>query len=236
MKELPTHFRAPSDLPACDGTTDLAEHIYKFENAALLHRYTSGIKCCVFLTTLTNFDWFDQLSVGSIRSFVEFSSLFRHQFASSKKYINQRYLFWDQVVGEGNLKGLCPNFNTAILEVPIPYQEVLVSALTQGLCGGPLFEYLAKKPAIDFLDVLARAEKYMNLEDAWLVEQNDCDKRKENELPSTRRTRGEPQGHFNPMDPKNEHYTPLITSPARMLMETYQLLALQWAKGSEEGS
>ncbi|KAL0387594.1 UNVERIFIED_CONTAM: hypothetical protein Sradi_2641200 [Sesamum radiatum] len=69
---------------------------------------------------------------------------------------------------------------------------MLVNTFTQGLHGGPLFESLAKKPAADFLDILARAEKYMNLEDTWLVKKNSQDKRKENELSSTSRSKGEP--------------------------------------------
>ncbi|KAL0444289.1 UNVERIFIED_CONTAM: hypothetical protein Slati_2151600 [Sesamum latifolium] len=88
MEELLAHFRAPSHLPSYNGTTDPAEHIRKFENAALLHRHTDGIKCRIFLTTLMNSaqQWFGQLPAGSIRSFAEFSSLFQHQFTSSKKY------------------------------------------------------------------------------------------------------------------------------------------------------
>ncbi|KAL0458404.1 UNVERIFIED_CONTAM: hypothetical protein Slati_0467600 [Sesamum latifolium] len=87
-KELPAHFRAPAHLPMYDGSIDPAEHIRRFDNVALLHRYTDSIKYRVFLTTLTNSaqQWFDQLLAGSIRSFAEFSSLFQHQFANSKKY------------------------------------------------------------------------------------------------------------------------------------------------------
>ncbi|KAL0301675.1 UNVERIFIED_CONTAM: hypothetical protein Sradi_6444300 [Sesamum radiatum] len=87
-EELPAHFPAPSHLLAYDGTTDPVEHIHKFENEALLHSYTNGIMCRVFLTTLPNSaqQWFGQLPTGSIRSFAKFSSLFRHQFANSKKY------------------------------------------------------------------------------------------------------------------------------------------------------
>ncbi|KAL0411923.1 UNVERIFIED_CONTAM: hypothetical protein Slati_3782000 [Sesamum latifolium] len=70
IEELPAHFRAPLHLSAYDGTTDPAKHICKFENAVLLHMYTDGLKCHVFLTTLTNFahQWFtssllDQLNL-----------------------------------------------------------------------------------------------------------------------------------------------------------------------------
>ncbi|KAL0439440.1 UNVERIFIED_CONTAM: hypothetical protein Slati_2427000 [Sesamum latifolium] len=67
---------------------DPAEHIRKFENAALLHRFTDSIKCRIFLTTLMSSaqHWFDKLPAGSVRSFAKFSSLFQHQFASSQKY------------------------------------------------------------------------------------------------------------------------------------------------------
>ncbi|KAL0366699.1 UNVERIFIED_CONTAM: hypothetical protein Sradi_3560000 [Sesamum radiatum] len=92
-------------------------------------------------------------------------------------------------------------------------------------------------PSTDFLEVLARVKKYMNLEDAWLVKGSNHYTWKENELPSSRRNMREFREHFDPFDPKNEHYTPLITNPARMLMVIDRLRhpALQWSKGSEEG-
>ncbi|KAL8554534.1 hypothetical protein ACS0TY_002647 [Phlomoides rotata] len=36
-----------------DGTNDPQDHLLRFENGALLHQYTDGVKCRVFLTTLT---------------------------------------------------------------------------------------------------------------------------------------------------------------------------------------
>ncbi|KAL0347636.1 UNVERIFIED_CONTAM: hypothetical protein Scaly_1779600 [Sesamum calycinum] len=145
------NFAAPSHLLAYDGTTDPTEHILKFENAALLHR-----------------------------SFVEFSSLFKHQFANSKKCRKSTIsLFGINLEEKETLRAYVQRFNTVILEVPTAHHEVLVSAFTQGLLEGPLFKYLPKKPAADFLDVLARAEKYINLENTWLVKKNGRDKRKE---------------------------------------------------------
>ncbi|KAL0405136.1 UNVERIFIED_CONTAM: hypothetical protein Slati_3827500 [Sesamum latifolium] len=137
-EELLVHFRAPSHLPAYNGTIDPAEHIRKFKNAALLHR-----------------------------SFAEFRCLFQHQFASSKKYRKSAIsLFGIKQEEKETLRTYAQHFNIAILEVPTVHQQVLVSAFTQGLRGGPLFESLAKKPTTDFLDVPVRAEKHMNLEDA----------------------------------------------------------------------
>ncbi|KAL0448172.1 UNVERIFIED_CONTAM: hypothetical protein Slati_1945100 [Sesamum latifolium] len=75
----------------------------------------------------------------------------------------------------------------------------------------------------------------MNLEDAWLVRRSRSDSRRENEMSSSRRSWGELERHFNPLDPKNEHHTPLITSPARILVKIDQHPSLQWPKGSEKG-
>ncbi|KAL0448593.1 UNVERIFIED_CONTAM: hypothetical protein Slati_1415700 [Sesamum latifolium] len=151
------------------------------------------------------------LPAESVRSFARFSSLFQHQFSSSKKYQKSIIsLFGIKQEDNETLRAYVQRFNTTILDVLTIHQEVLVSAFTQGLRGGPLFESLAKKPTTNFLDVLARAEKYMNLEDAWLVRKSNRDRRRENELFSSSRN--------NPLDPKNKHYTQLITSPARILM------------------
>ncbi|KAI3473419.1 hypothetical protein Pfo_031358, partial [Paulownia fortunei] len=69
MDDLPTNFRSLNyDY---DGTTDPWEHLCRFENSALLHRYSDGVKCRVFLTTLSKSaqQWFSQLPPNSINSF-----------------------------------------------------------------------------------------------------------------------------------------------------------------------
>ncbi|KAL8484403.1 hypothetical protein ACS0TY_026900 [Phlomoides rotata] len=36
-----------------DGTSNPQDHLLRFENEALLHQYTNGVKCRVFLTKFT---------------------------------------------------------------------------------------------------------------------------------------------------------------------------------------
>ncbi|KAL0367317.1 UNVERIFIED_CONTAM: hypothetical protein Sradi_3621800 [Sesamum radiatum] len=48
--ELPLNCRTLA-IAEYDGTADPLEHLSRFENATLLHRYTDGIKCPVFVTT-----------------------------------------------------------------------------------------------------------------------------------------------------------------------------------------
>ncbi|KAL0416469.1 UNVERIFIED_CONTAM: hypothetical protein Slati_3478800 [Sesamum latifolium] len=60
--ELPVNCRTPAIIEY-DGRTDPLEHLAHFENAALLHRYTNGIKCHVFVTSFARAtqQWFNQL-------------------------------------------------------------------------------------------------------------------------------------------------------------------------------
>ncbi|KAL0291960.1 UNVERIFIED_CONTAM: hypothetical protein Sradi_7007600 [Sesamum radiatum] len=119
-----------------DGTIDPQEHLSRFENTALLHRYTDGIKCRVFVTTFarTAQQWFNQLPPAVIGSFREFCSLFLHQFASSRKHRKTELSLFSIRQKEGeSLKHYLLRFNTATLEVPSATQEVKAIAFTQGL-------------------------------------------------------------------------------------------------------
>ncbi|KAL0433281.1 UNVERIFIED_CONTAM: hypothetical protein Slati_2662400 [Sesamum latifolium] len=142
--ELPVNCRTPA-IVEYDGTTDPQEHLSRFENAALLHRYTNGIKCRVFITTFAPAaqQWFNQLPLAVIGSFREFRSLFLHQFASSRKHRQTELSLFSIRQKEGeSLKDYLQRFNTTALEVPSVTQEVKASAFAQGLMDGDL----SKKP------------------------------------------------------------------------------------------
>ncbi|KAL0453779.1 UNVERIFIED_CONTAM: hypothetical protein Slati_1356000 [Sesamum latifolium] len=118
--EVPVNCRTPA-IAEYDGTTDPQEHLSRFENAALLHRYTDDIKCRVFFTTfaMAAKQWFNQLPPTVIGSFQEFRSLFPHQFASSRKHRKTELSLFSIHQKEGeSLKDYLQRLNTAALEVP----------------------------------------------------------------------------------------------------------------------
>ncbi|XP_073278849.1 uncharacterized protein [Primulina huaijiensis] len=165
---LPPNFRQ-SNVGEYDGHTDPEEHLGRFENAALLHQYSDGVKCRVFLGTLVRSaqQWFNTLQPNSIRSFEDFSAAFLHRFASSKKHQkNYLSLFVVKQQEAETLREFVQRFNNAALEIPAATPDIMISAFTQGLRGGEFFKSLVKKPPSSYDDLLSRAEKYVNLEDA----------------------------------------------------------------------
>ncbi|KAL0453042.1 UNVERIFIED_CONTAM: hypothetical protein Slati_1282300 [Sesamum latifolium] len=111
--------------------------------------------------------WFNQLPVGAIGSFQEFRSLFLHQVDSSQNLRKTELsLFVVRQKDNETLKEYLQRFNAAALEVPSAKQEVKASAFSQGLMDGDFFKFLAKKPVSKFDALLARAAKYINMEDA----------------------------------------------------------------------
>ncbi|KAL0433747.1 UNVERIFIED_CONTAM: hypothetical protein Slati_2709000 [Sesamum latifolium] len=116
-----------------------------------------------------------------------------------------------------SLKEYLQRFNTVALDVPSATQEVKASAFAQGLTDGDFFKSLAKKPATKFDVLLARAVKYINMEDAQTSKREGRgEKRKENkdENPSKK-----PKMDFKDKRPAwqrvNMVYTPLTVPQPR---------------------
>ncbi|XP_073057035.1 uncharacterized protein [Primulina eburnea] len=150
---LPAHFKA-TKIREYDGNSDPDEHLTRFENMAMLHCYSDKIKCKVFLTTL----------VDSARGFRD---TFLHHFSSSKRYKKTAFsLFEVKQSGDESLRAYIRRFNKASLEVPACAPETKTTAFTQGLKEGDFFRSLVKKQPGNFEDLLSRAEKYINMEEA----------------------------------------------------------------------
>ncbi|PIN07569.1 hypothetical protein CDL12_19867 [Handroanthus impetiginosus] len=103
-------------------------------------------------------------------------------------------------------------FTEAALEVLTAHKEVLANAFVKRLWDGPFFSNLVKKLVDDFDELLARAEKYINLEEAIKIkraESNDKRKDKKKEGSVQKKTRMEGQERSPPFMQCMDNFTPL---------------------------
>ncbi|XP_073153153.1 uncharacterized protein [Henckelia pumila] len=165
---LPVHFKS-AKIKEYDGSTDPEEHVTRFENVAMLHCYGDQIKCKVFLTTLVDSAqrWFENLEEGSVKTFKEFREVFLQHFSSSKRYKKTTLsLFEIKKLSEGSLRAYIKKFNKIAPEVPACAPETKITAFTRGLKEVEFFRSLVKRAPRYFEELLARAEKYINMEEA----------------------------------------------------------------------
>ncbi|XP_073019166.1 uncharacterized protein [Primulina eburnea] len=195
---LPGNFRS-AKVKDYDGNADQEEHLARIENMAMLHCYTDRIKCKVFLTTLVDSAqrWFEGLPPQSVHSFRDF-----------------------QKSPEESLRAYIKRFNRVALDVPSCAGETKTTAFTQGLREGEFFKSLTKKVPGDFEDLLSRAEKYINMEEAQ-KQKREAVRKERGDRTSKPEERGQKRanpGHFS-------HHVPLKIAREREVQECSRDLA-----------
>ncbi|XP_075515906.1 uncharacterized protein LOC142550713 [Primulina tabacum] len=190
---------------------------------AMLHCYTDRIKCKVFLTTLVDSAqrWFEGLASQSISSFGDFQKVFLHHFSSSKKYKKTAFsLFEVKQNPEESLRAYIRRFNRVALDVPTCATETKTTTFTQGLREGEFFKSLTKKVSGDFEDLLSRAEKYINMEEAQKQKREAVRKEKGDRM-SKPEEKGQKRGNIGHFS----HHVPLKIAREREVQECSRDLA-----------
>lgn len=134
------------------------------------------------------------------------------------------------------LRAFLKLFTTAKLESPDASEDLTMSAFIQGLKEGELHTSLIKKAPRSIDDLLQRATKYVNLEEAVKLKKGENSTKSEKPRESDRgKMETEAKGRVLAAPgrdvrrgPRYDTYTPLIASHERVLMEIWEYPALRW--------
>ncbi|XP_073138599.1 uncharacterized protein [Henckelia pumila] len=193
------------NIPEYEGAGDPQVHLYKFYVKADLYDISNAAYCKIFRTTLSGraLSWFNKLPFGTIENLEQLTQRFLHQFSINKKYPKTgAYLFTIiQKEGEG-LRDYVQRFTQAVHEVPHVNHDLLAGIIQQNLQHRNFKESIARKPSTTLEELLARAEKYIRIEES--IEPRYLGKRKrEEEKP---KIRGKMIGElFKPPTPREQH-------------------------------
>ena len=167
---LPTKFRMPQ-VEAFDGVKDPFDHLNTYKNQMELHGYLDPVRCRAFATTIKGptLAWFNRISPSSIFSFKELSIAFVSHFIGARTYRKPSYhLLTIKQGSQESLKSYLQRFNAESLKIDIPDEKFAITAFIAGLGvqSKDLMFSILKNPQASIAEVLAKAEKYINGEEA----------------------------------------------------------------------
>ena len=180
---LPAKFRMPQ-VVAFDGVRDPVDHLNTYKNQMELHGYQDPVRCRAFATTLKGpaLAWFNRLPPSSIPSFRELSIAFISHFIGARTYRKPSYhLLTVKQSFQESLKSYVQRFNAESLKIDIPDEKFAITAFIAGL-GVQLKDLMfsiSKNPQASMTEVLAKAEKYINGEEALISKKESSSTPKE---------------------------------------------------------
>ena len=169
---LSAKFRMPQ-VEAFDGIKDPVDHLNTYKNQMELHENQDPIRCRAFAITLKGpaLAWFNRLPPSSISSFRELSIAFVSHFIGARTYRKPSYhLLTIKQGSQESLRSYVQRFNAESLKVDIPNEKFAIIAFIAGLGvqSKDLMFSISKNPQASMAEVLAKAEKYINGEEALI--------------------------------------------------------------------
>ena len=174
-----------------DQNKDPLDHLESFKTLMHLQGITDEIMCRAFPTTLKGPArvWFSRLMPNSINSFKELSAQFTSHFIGGHRYKKSTACLMNIKQWENEtLRSYITRFNKEALSIDEANDKILVAVFTNGLQKGKFLFSLYKNDPKTMFDVLYRATKYMNAEDALLAREEKLRKRERQE--DTRQDKG----------------------------------------------
>ena len=206
---LPAKFRMPQ-VEAFDGVRDPVDHLNTYKNQMELHGYQDPVRCKAFAITLKGpaLAWFNRLPPSSISSFRELSIVFVSHFIGARTYRKPSYhLLTIKQNSQESLRFYVQRFNAESLKVDIPDKKFAITAFIAGLGvqSKDLMFSISKNPQESMAEVIAKAEKYINDEEAIISKKGSSSTHKEKKR-DRQATRTEPQKTKRPGEFSKERW------------------------------
>ena len=176
---LPQKFRMPQ-IKSYNGVKDPLNHLETFKTLMHLQGVPNEIMCKAFPTTLKGpiIIWFSRLMPNSINTFKELSSQFTSHFIRGHRYNRSTACLMSIKQREDEtLRSYITCFNKEAFSIDEADDKILIAAFTNGLRKGKFLFSLYKNDLKTMFNVLYRATKYMNAEDALLAREENPRKR-----------------------------------------------------------
>ena len=188
---LPAKFRILQE-ETFDGVKDPVDHLNTYKNQMMLHGYQDPVRCRAFATTLKGpaLARFNRIPPSSISSFRELSIAFVSHFIGARTYRKPSYhLLTVKQGSQESLKSYVQRFNAESLKIDVPDEKFAITAFIAGLGvqSKDLMFSISKNPQASMAEVLAKAEKYINGEEALISKRESSSTRKERGATDKRR-------------------------------------------------
>ena len=191
--------------------------------------------CWAFLTTLKGPArvWFSRLMPNSINTFTKLNAQFLSHFIRGHKYKKSTTCLMSIKQQEDEtLRSYITCFNKKALLIDEDVDKILVVAFTNGLRKGKFLFSLHKNDPKTMLDVLYRAIKYMNAEDALIAWEKKLKKRERQEDARQdkgwKTTRTGDRREDRRSKPPTKRFTLLTTPIDQVLMQIKDDTTLTW--------
>ena len=148
--------------------------------------------------------WFNRLPPTSVSSFRELSIAFVSHFIGAKTYRKPSYhLLTIKQSPQESLRSYVQRFNAESLKVDVPEEKFTVNAFIAGLGvqSKDLIFSISKNPQANMVEVLAKAEKYINGEEALTSKRGSSSTHKE-------KSRTDKQQERSPRRQRNRERSP----------------------------
>ena len=233
---LPPKFRLPQ-LEFYDGTKDPFDHIGAFKTILNLQQTPDEVICRSFPATLRGVArvWFSKLPASSILNFEQLSDSFVRHFIGGQRHKRPTsYLLTVRQQERESLRDYVKRFNKAVLEIDEADDQVIILTFQARLNNPDLIFSLGKTPPTFMIDLLFKAQKYMNGEVA-LIAKGLMGKRKKEETRESLTCKDSyseaRSSKSSPDAPKKKmKFTPLVMLTDKILMQIKDEPGLKWPK------